>query len=172
VDCVIFASGFEVTSDLRRRWGVAVIEGRNGRSLYDDWSDGPVTLHGTMTHGFPNQFYVGYIQGGLNASVTEQFGQQGYHIAYIVSEALKRGAAVVEPTKEAQDAYVRRFKELEIDMSEFQRSCTPSYFNNEGEDKPKWALFRSWGHGWDAFETMLGEWRNAGTLAGLRIESQ
>src|SRR3546814_952458 len=58
VDCLIFASGFEVTSDLRRRWGIAEIEGHGGRSIYDHWKYGYRTLHGTMTHGFPNQFYV------------------------------------------------------------------------------------------------------------------
>ena len=76
----------------------------------------PKTLHGVMTHGFPNQFYTGYIQGGLNASVTEQFGRQGHHIAYVISEALKRGAKVVEPSQEAQDAYVRHFEEVEFDI--------------------------------------------------------
>jgi len=170
VDCMIFASGFEVTSDLERRWGMDVVEGRGGKSIYQHWSEGPSTLHGTMTHGFPNQYYVGYIQGGLNASVTEQFGEQGRHIAYIISEALKRGIASVEPSQEAQDEYVRRFHELEIDFSEFQRECPPGYFNNEGEDKPKWALFRSWGPGWDAFQQMVGEWRSKGDLEGLIVQ--
>ena len=112
-----------------------MVEGRGGESIYDHWADGPETLHGMMTHGFPNQFFIGYIQGGFNATVTEQFGQQGHHIAYIISEALKRGAAVVEPSQEAQDDYVQHFEETEIDISEFQRECTPSYFNNEGEDE-------------------------------------
>jgi len=169
-DCMIFASGFEVTSDLNRRWGIDVVSGRGGRSIYDHWADGPKTLHGTMTHGFPNQFYIGYIQGGLNASVTEQFGQQGHHIAYIISEALKRGVSAVEPSQQAQDDYVRRFEELEIDLSDFQRQCPPSYFNNEGEDKPKWALFRSYGAGWDAFQQLLREWRTRGALEGLVLE--
>jgi cation diffusion facilitator CzcD-associated flavoprotein CzcO len=171
VDCVISASGFEVTSDLKRRWGIDVVEGRDGVSIYDHWADGYKTFHGTMTRGFPNQFYVGYIQGALNASVTVQFGQQGHHIAYIISETLKRGAAVVEPKREAEDDYVRRFKELEIDMSAFQQECTPGYFNNEGEYKPKWALFRSWGLGWDAFQAMLREWRDTGDLVGMHIEA-
>ncbi len=166
-DCIIFASGFEVTSDLKRRWGIDVVEGRGGRSIYDHWADGPLTLHGTMTHGFPNQFYIGYIQGGINASVTEQFGQQGRHSAYIISEALKRGAAVVEPSQDAQDAYVRRFHEIEVDTSAFQSQCPPSYFNNEGETHAKWALFRAWGHGWESFQNMLKEWRERGDLAGL-----
>jgi cation diffusion facilitator CzcD-associated flavoprotein CzcO len=170
VDCMIFASGFEVTSDLNRRWGIDVVEGRGGKSIYSHWSEGPKTLHGTMTHGFPNQFYIGYIQGGINASVTEQFGQQGNHIAHVISQVLKRGATVVEPSKAAQDEYVRRFEELEFDLSEFQGACPPSYFNNEGEAKPKWALFRSYGLGWDAFQKLLQDWRDAGDLKGLVVE--
>jgi cation diffusion facilitator CzcD-associated flavoprotein CzcO len=170
VDCMIFASGFEVTSDLNRRWGIDVLEGRGGRSIYDHWAEGPKTLHGTMTHGFPNQFYIGYIQGGLNASVTEQFGKQGYHIAHVISETLKRGAEAVEPSQEAQDKYVQLFRELEIDLSEFQRQCPPGYFTNEGEDRPKWALFRSYGHGWHAFQQLLHDWRTKGDLEGLVLE--
>jgi len=171
VDCMIFASGFEVTSDLERRWGIPVVQGRDGRSIYDHWREGPVTLHGTMTHGFPNQFFVGYIQGGINASVTEQFGRQGQHIAHIIGEALKRGAQAVEVTQEAQDAYVRRFEEIEPDSSAFARECTPSYFNNEGEEMPKWALFRPWGEGWHAFQAMLAAWRERGDLDGLTIKA-
>jgi len=170
VDCMIFASGFEVTSDLNRRWGIDVVEGRDGRSIYTHWADGPKTLHGTMTHGFPNQFYIGYIQGGLNASVTEQFGKQGQHIAHVISAVLKRGAAVVEPSQEAQDEYVRHFEAMEIDLSEFQAQCPPSYFNNEGEVRPKWALFRAYGPGWDAFQKMLQDWRDKGDLKGLVVE--
>lgn len=56
-----------------------------------------------------------------------------------------------------------------MDMSEFINTCPPGYFNNEGEANPKWALFRSWGPGWDAFQTMLAEWRGAGDLAGLEL---
>jgi len=172
VDCMIFASGFEVTSDLNRRWAIDVIQGRGGQSIYDHWAEGPLTLHGTMTHGFPNQFYIGYIQGGLNASVTEQFGQQGRHIAHIISEVLKRGATVAEPTRQAQDDYVRHFQEMELDMSGFVAACPPSYFNNEGETKPKWALFRIYGPGWDAFQKLLQDWRDKGDLQGLSIGNQ
>jgi cyclohexanone monooxygenase len=167
VDCMIFASGFEVTSDLERRWGIEVVEGRNSLSIYKHWAEGPATLHGVMTHGFPNMFYTGYIQGGLNASTTEQFNRQCEHIAYIVGETFKRGAAVVEPSREAQDAYVRHFREIEVDLSALSRECTPSYYNNESEDKPRWALLRAYGHGWNAFIELLTRWRNKGDLEGL-----
>ncbi|MED5547599.1 MAG: NAD(P)/FAD-dependent oxidoreductase [Pseudomonadota bacterium] len=168
-DCVIFASGFEVTSDLERRWGIAKIEGTEGRSLYDHWREGPLTLHGTMTHGFPNQFYIGYIQGGLNASVTEQFGRQGEHIAWIIGEALRRGAERVEPTKEAMEDYVAHFEATTIDQSDFLNSCPPSYFNNEGAKEHKWGLFRPWGAGWDDFLRFLSDWREAGDMEGLDL---
>lgn len=171
VDCMIFASGFEVTSDLERRWGIDTVVGRNGESIYDHWRDGPKTLHGTMTHGFPNQFFIGYIQGAAYASVTEQFGQQGYHSAYIIAEALKRGITAVEPTQEAQDAYVKTFHDIAVDLSAFQSECTPSYFNNEGDKNPKWALFHSWGYGWANFQQMVGDWRDKGDLEGMSLRS-
>lgn len=170
VDCIIFASGFEVTSDLERRWGIDAVTGRNGLSIYDHWRNGPRTLHGTMTHGFPNQFYIGYIQGGLNSSVTEQFGRQGEHIAWIIREALARNLASVEPTLEAQEAYVRHFEEVEVDTTQFQMECTPSYFTNEGQVKAPWALFRAYGPGWDAFMSLLRNWREKGDLEGLHLE--
>ena len=171
-DCIIFASGFEVTSELERRWGIDVIQGRDGVSLYDHWRDGPVTLHGTMTHNFPNQFYIGYIQGALNASVTEQFGQQGRHSAYIIGEALRRGITAVEPTQQAQDAYVQRFNDIAVDLSEFQAACPPSYFTNEGVVNDKWSLFRGWGHGWDAFQQMVQAWRDAGDFEGMETRQR
>jgi cation diffusion facilitator CzcD-associated flavoprotein CzcO len=177
VDCMTFASGFEVTSDLDRRWGIDVFEGRDGVSIYDHWAYGYKTLHGVITHGFPNQFFIGYFQGGLNATTTEQYGRQGYHIAYIIKEALARGIASVEPSKEAEDAYVRHIRETAIDLTDFQTECTPSYYNNEGEKvtdekgekKYRWFLGEGYGPGWDAFEKLLEDWRNKGNLEGLVV---
>jgi cyclohexanone monooxygenase len=167
IDCAIFASGFEVTSDLERRWGIGRIEGRGGVSLYRHWAEGPESLHGIMTHGFPNMFFTGYIQGGLNSTTTEQFNRQAEHIAYIVAETHKRGAASAEPSQEAQDAYVRHFRDIEFDTSGLLAECTPSYYNNEGDQKPRWLLLRGYGHGWNGFMKLLADWRADGTMAGL-----
>jgi cation diffusion facilitator CzcD-associated flavoprotein CzcO len=167
IDCMIFASGFEVTTDLERRWGIGVVEGRNGLSIYRHWADGPATLHGVMTHGFPNMFYTGYIQGGLNASTTEQFNRQCEHIAYILGETLKRGCVVVEPSREGQEEYVRHFREIELDTSAFLQECTPSYYANDGDTHARWVLLRGYGHGWTAFMEMLARWRDRGDLDGL-----
>ena len=169
VDCIIFASGFEVSSELEKRWGFEAINGRGGKSLYDFWRDGPHTFQGNMTRGFPNLFVIGYIQGALNGSVTEQFGKQCEHSAYILGETLRRGHKVAEPSAEAQAAYEKHFAEVEMDTSAFQAECTPSYFSNEGQKGAPWQLFRAYGLGWDAFQKMLGDWRAAGKLEGLEL---
>jgi cation diffusion facilitator CzcD-associated flavoprotein CzcO len=168
VDCVILASGFEITSELRKRWGIDVIEGRNGVSIYDHWAHGYKTLHGMMTHGFPNQFFTGFTQAGLNATNSVTFVSQGRHIGYIVSEALKRGAATVEPSEKAQEAWVRTIRDNANEGAmQFAQDCTPGYFNNEGEKEFRWYLGEPYGAGFYAFEELLGEWRNNGDLEGL-----
>jgi len=169
VDCIIFASGFEVSSELERRWGIPVIEGRDGLSIYEHWQDGPSSLHGIMTCKFPNMYFTGYIQGGLNSTTTEQYNRQTEHIAYIVSECLNRGVDAVVPTQEAQEAYIRHFGEIEIDTSALIRECTPSYYSNEGDARPKWLLLRGYGHGWSAFLKLLSDWREQGELPGLHL---
>ena len=169
IDCLIAASGFEVTSDLDRRWGIGTISGRDGLSLYSHWADGYRTLHGAMTHGFPNLFFTGYLQGGFTATTTEQFSRQGYHIAHIVQQALQRGLKLVEPSQEAQDSWVQTLRQTAHDLSQFQRECTPSYFNNEGSEKIRWYLGESYGPGWIAFEQLLQDWRDRGTLDGLML---
>jgi cyclohexanone monooxygenase len=167
IDCLICASGFEVTSDLDRRWGIPILEGRNGLSLYKYWADGYRTLYGLMAHGFPNQFFTGYLQGGFNATTTHQFSRQGHHIAYIIKEALSRNVKALEPSQQAQDTWVQTIRETAIDLTQFQRECTPSYFNNEGSEKIRWYLGESYGPGWEAFERLMQNWRDQGDLQGL-----
>ena len=169
VDCIIFASGFEVSSELEKRWGFEAISGRGGLSLYDFWRDGPHTFQGNMARGFPNLFVIGYIQGALNGSVTEQFGKQCLHVAYIAAETMRKGARVVEPSAQAQAAYEQHFAEVEMDTTAFQAECTPSYFSNEGQKDAPWQLFRAYGLGWNAFQTMLGDWRATGKMEGLEL---
>jgi cation diffusion facilitator CzcD-associated flavoprotein CzcO len=171
-DCIIFASGFEVTSALERRWGVDRIEGRNGRSLYDVWNNGPRTFQGVMAHGFPNQFYIGYIQGAINASVTEQFGRQGEHAAYIIAETLERGATTAEPSEAAAEAYTTHFLATQRTTDDFLNVCPPSYFSNEGASSHAWNLFRQWAGGWDDFMRLLAEWRQCGRLEGIELTTE
>ncbi|SHM65778.1 flavin-containing monooxygenase [Cryptosporangium aurantiacum] len=171
VDCIVYASGFEITTDLDRRLAIAPFTGRDGLSLYDHWAEGYRTLHGMMSHGFPNQFFTGYVQGGITAAVPAMFEQQAVHIAYVIASAIERGATSVEPTQEAQDAWVATIRETAIDQTNFQRECTPGYYNNEGEQRIRSVLGDPYWPGFYAFGDLLQEWRDAGTLHGLEVRS-
>jgi len=177
VDCIMFASGYEVTSDLDRRWGIPVFEGRDGLSMYENWNGGYKTLHGMMTHGFPNLFTSGYYQGGLNSTLTLNFEEQVMHMAYIIRTVMDRGAAAAEVTAEAQAAWIEHMRATEVDKTEWIASCTPSYFNNEGKpdvdengnERYRFYLGELYGPGWDAFVKLLADWREAGDLQGLEL---
>jgi cyclohexanone monooxygenase len=58
VDCIIFATGFEVGTAYKRRAGFEIY-GRGAKSLTDYWSNGMRTLHGFFSHGFPDCFHMG-----------------------------------------------------------------------------------------------------------------
>jgi len=170
VDCIIYASGFEITTEISRRYAIDTIEGRDGLSLFDYWRDSYKTLHGMTARGFPNQFHTGFIQGGVAANTTAMLQQQAEHIAYMVSEALKCGAATVEPSQEAQDEWIRIIRETAVDTSAFDQACTPGYYNNEGGgggEGVRTHLGEPYGPGFYVFDDLLQEWRAAGDLDGL-----
>lgn len=172
VDCIIFASGFEITTELHRRYVMDTIAGRDGLSLFDHWADGYKTLHGMTTRGFPNQFFTGFVQGGVAANTTAMLEEQGRHIAYIVAEALDRGAATVEPSQQGQDDWCQFIRDNSVDNSAFDHECTPSYYNNEGGGGGqgiKSHLGDPYGGGFYQFVDLLEQWRAKGDLDGLEI---
>jgi cyclohexanone monooxygenase len=178
VDCIIYASGFEITTELSRRYSIDAVEGRGGLSLFDYWRDGYKTLHGMTSRGFPNQFYTGFTQVGISANIAANYELQGEHIAYMISEALKRGATTVEPSREAQDDWCKTIRETAIDNSQFDLECTPGYYNNEGGgggaaegEGIRSHLGEPYGPGFYAFDDLLAAWRDKGDLDGLILES-
>lgn len=172
VDCIIYASGFEITTEISRRYAIDAIEGRDGVSLFDHWRDSYKTLHGMASRGFPNQFHTGFIQGGVSANTTAMLEQQAEHIAYIIREAVKRGAKTVEPSQEAQDDWIRTIRENAVDTSAFDLSCTPGYYNNEGGgggEGIRSHLGEHYAPGFYVFDDLLKEWRAKGDLDGLEL---
>ena len=137
VDCIIFATGFEISTDFRRRIGFRRSPAATARSLFDYWADGFRTLHGFTSHGFPNWFYIGISQNGLSVNMTAMFDDQARHIAYIISEAQKRQALTVEPTVEAAGRLGgARSTAWRWTTAAFLEACTPGYYNNEGSERP------------------------------------
>jgi cyclohexanone monooxygenase len=169
-DCIIFSTGFETTTDMRRRYGIDTIEGRSGLSLYDHWADGFRTLHGMSVHGFPGLLWTGWIQGGVSGSTTLMYDQQGRHHAYIIGEAMKRGAKTVEPSAEAEAAWVSHVRETFYYDGDFWAQCTPGYNNNEGVASNRYTIFGDmYGPGYNAFDDLIRAWREEGSMAGMEM---
>jgi cyclohexanone monooxygenase len=170
VDCIIYASGFEITTEMSRRYSINAIQGRDELTLFDYWADGYQTLHGMTSRGFPNQFFTGFTQVGISANIAANYELQGEHIAYIIAEAIARGATTVEPTQRAQDDWCTAIEETAIDNSAFDSQCTPGYYNNEGGgggEGIRSHLGQPYGPGFYAFGDLLGQWRAKGDLDGL-----
>jgi cyclohexanone monooxygenase len=168
VDCIIYASGFEITTELKRRVGFE-ITGRGGLSIFDYYKDGFRTLHGHSSRGFPNWFYIGIGQNGLSVNMTAMFDDQARHIAYIIKEAKARGATQVEPTQEAEDAWVEVIKSVAILNRDFQNACTPGYYNNEGGKASGGLTGQTYTPGINKFNALLAAWREKGDLEGLEL---
>lgn len=170
VDCIIFATGFEITTSPRRRVSFDII-GRGGESLFDHWAQGLRTLHGISSHGFPNWFFIGISQNGLSVNMTSMFDDQVQHVAYILNEIRKRGAKSAEVTPQGEKEWVDEIKSLSGSNRAFLEACTPGYFNNDGlVDKAEGSLIgEAYTPGINAFNRLLAKWRAQGTLPGYEL---
>jgi cyclohexanone monooxygenase len=170
VDCLIFATGFEWNTPYTHKIGFDPV-GRGGLALSEKWADGVSTLHGLMTHDFPNLFIMPGPNG--QSAVTENFGhsiqENGGHVAYIVGETLRRGCRTVEVSPEAEDAWVALILDRRRDDAAFLEACTPGRGNSEGrpQDRPR----RNANYGGTAPELFarLAAWRADGSLPGLEL---
>ncbi len=169
VDCIIYATGFEITTTAQRRVDFDTL-GRNGQSLYDHWAGGFRTLHGLSSHGFPNWFTIGINQNGLSPNMTAMFDDQAVHVSYIVDEVLKRGNEVIEVTEEAEQAWVDQIVQLAgMGAAAFLEECTPGYYNREGQGPGTGMQNSPYAPGINAFNALLKTWRDQGDLEGMEL---
>lgn len=170
LDCLIFATGFEVGTDYTRRAGFEVV-GRGGTTLTDAWADGVRTLHGVHVHGFPNCFMMSTAQSGLTVNFPWLIDHQARHVAWIIGTALARGVDVLEVTEEAEEAWVEEVLQRGSRMVESSKSCTPSYYNNEGQPSVKTAQGSFFFGRPTEYAEILEAWRAEGTFEGLDTRS-
>jgi cyclohexanone monooxygenase len=177
VDCIVFASGFELSAAPEDRFSFPIL-GRNGKSLRNHWRAGMRSLHGIMTTQFPNMFVLGgRFTGTLSPSYTTPVDGQARHVTHIVRELAERGARCFEPSLEAEDAWVAMqlqggSNRLANMLGAAPESCTPGYYNQEGRpvserrDVRTEVYPRSPAEYWRTLE----DWRAEGNLQGLVIE--
>ena len=170
LDCLIFATGFEVSRATYTHQAELEIIGRNGQTLGQYWANGMRTYHGLMSHGFPNLYHMGFTQTGYTPNFTYQLDKQAQHLAAVFADASKRGLKAFEPTLEAEEAYLALVMAPNA-MTDYLASCTPGYYNAEGSAKASNDGFLQ-GHypeGGLKFYEMLAGWRAKGDHAGLIV---
>jgi cyclohexanone monooxygenase len=167
VDCIIYASGFEVGTPYERRSGFHMT-GRDGQKLADYWAGGMRTKHGMHVHGFPNAFFVQPTQGAnLISNVPHNLTEAARTIAVLVKHARDNRFDQIEVTKEAEDAWI------ELLLSGPGRmlgapDCTPGYYNNEGRDPGPAAKYHvGYPAGAMAYFNYIADWRTNGAFEGI-----
>ncbi len=168
VDCLIYATGFEVGTEYTRRAGYELI-GRDGVKLSEKWKDGMSTLHGMHSRGFPNCFMLSPAQAGFTANFPHALNEQSKHVAYIIDHARENDARTVEASEKAESDWVETIIQLARLGRKFLESCTPGYYNNEGKPGDRSGQNTSYGAGSPAFFKLLEDWRNEGSLEGLEL---
>ena len=171
IDCLIYATGFEVGTEYARRAGYDLV-GRDGVTLTQAWAEGVRTLHGMHVRGFPNVFIFTNTQSGFTANYPHMLNEQARHAAYIVREGIDRQARTVEAGEAAQAQWVETIRSLAVMRRRFLEECTPGYYNNEGKPHERAEQNGPYGAGPIAFVKVLEDWRAEGALAGLELNGR
>ena len=109
-DALIFATGFDaMTGPLTR----IDIRGNGGRSLAEKWKEGPRSLLGVATAGFPNLHIIaGPGSPSVLSNMVQSIEQNVEWIADCIGYMRENGYACVEATVEAEDAWVAHVNEV------------------------------------------------------------
>lgn len=104
LDVIVYATGFDAVTG---SFFAAEVSGRGGRNLREAFASSPDALFGVATHDFPNLFFM---HGPRSPSVLAAMVTNAEFTVNWIVEAIEhvreRGAATIEATKEAQDAWV------------------------------------------------------------------
>jgi cation diffusion facilitator CzcD-associated flavoprotein CzcO len=138
VDTIIYATGFYVTdAPIAHR-----IRGRGGRSLAAEWEGSPRAYMGTTIAGYPNLFMISGPNTGLgHNSVVYMIESQIEHIMRALGEMERRGAGVIEPRPEAQEAYTQWIQRQMPGTVWTSGGCASWYIDSKGINTALWPTF-------------------------------
>ncbi|QSQ12853.1 flavin-containing monooxygenase [Myxococcus landrumensis] len=150
VDTLILGTGFRVTEPAFAR----CIRGRGGRTLEEAW-EGTMKAHlGTSVSGFPNFFMVLGPNTGLgHTTVLLMMESQVEHVLNALRYLEGRGLAAVEPTPDAQEAFVREVDARMARTVWLRGGCKSWYLDATGRNSTLWPGFTfAFKHRVSAFE--------------------
>ncbi len=169
LDVLIFGTGFEYLSEYVRETGIDPV-GPGGRKLSEHWHEGSRTYRAMQTHGFPNFLLLSVVQGGGPVNYVHVVDEMAQHAAYIVGRCLAEGIDRIEPTAEAEEAWVQEVLSLAVGRRPFFESCTPGYSNFEGKRRKSQELNDFYYGPPMAFLNMLRDWRSEGQWRDMIVQ--
>ncbi len=166
IDLLIFASGFEVTTGYTHRLGFDP-KGRNGVSLSEAWAEGPGTLHGVLSNGFPNMFMISTVQGAQATNFVHSITEAAQHVSFLIEQCVNGDIATIEPETAAQENWFETLFAQLWGIARYNATCTPGYLNSEGGGDMRSARAIAWMTSVLGFAEYVKNWRQQGDLAGL-----
>lgn len=109
-DTIVYATGFDA---LTAPFTKIDFRGRNGEGLREKWAAGPRTYLGLMSAGFPNLFTItGPQSPSVLSNMPVSIEQHVEFVSRIIADMGERGVDTIEPTLEAEDAWVAHNQEV------------------------------------------------------------
>jgi cyclohexanone monooxygenase len=134
-DVLIFATGFDAMTGALNRID---IRGRGGELLRDAWAAGPRTLLGLQSVGFPNLFTItGPGSPSVLANMVVGIEQHVEWIGACLDYLRAHGCRTIEPTLDAQDAWVDHVNEVAQGTMFTAPSCNSWYLGANVPGKPR-----------------------------------
>ena len=173
VDCIVFATGFEIGFQASERGfmvGGYDIIGRGGMKLSEKWSKGPRTLKSFSTHGFPNFFMQNAPQGTFTTNFVQKLDEEAQHVSYIIAKMKREGIVVYDPSKRAEEEWCDTIYRRSGRGEKFLKKCTPGYYNREGQVIEGKSLNSLWGGPIQFFQLLQKERSENTVFAGIDLE--
>ena len=154
VDCVIFASGFEISTEISRRYAIDAIEGRDGavalRPLAGRLQDAARDHQPRLPQPVPHRLHPGRRLGQHHGDV--RAAGRAHRLHHLRSRGARRDDRRTEPRGPRQLGQDHP-RNLRSTTRRSKSSCTPGYYNNEG------------GGGGEGIRSFLGEFYSPGFYA-------
>jgi cation diffusion facilitator CzcD-associated flavoprotein CzcO len=166
LDVLIYSTGFDLSSPYHHRLGFDPV-GRDGKSLSESWAKGMYSLHGVLSHGFPNLCMNQALQGGQHINIAYPATKTSEHIAWVIGQCLKRNV-MIEPEITAEDEWFEWVRQYTPWYVGYLSTCTPGVYNGElkGGNESQSRSSAYMGSAVE-FKRRLEAWRTAGTFDGV-----
>jgi cation diffusion facilitator CzcD-associated flavoprotein CzcO len=169
VDLIVFASGFEVTTDLEHRLGFDP-RGRGGVAMSERWHDGAHTLHGILSAEFPNMMMISLVQAGFGTNFLHFLSESAKHVAWLIATCVESGVTTIEATPDAEEQWLRTLLGVAMGIADYSNNCTPGYYNSEQERDAKAARNLVYTGSLLEYAEYLERWRDDGDFPGALVD--